>query len=109
MNYQPVTTGNQSNPSAGVQEHIDAEKAGEENVHKYVLFPLWSSVSNNPHNTDDDAAFGGKKPEFEGEKSESEAHVSPSSSAKTKKQDDKTKREAKGKSPVESLTGYKNF
>nr|GEW69800.1 hypothetical protein [Tanacetum cinerariifolium] len=109
MNYQPVTAGNQSNPSAGVQEHIDAEKAGEENVQQYVLFPLWSSVSNNPYNTDDDAAFGGKKPEFEGEKSESEAHVSPSSSAKTKKQDDKTKREAKGKSPIESLTGYKNL
>nr|GEY06074.1 hypothetical protein [Tanacetum cinerariifolium] len=41
MNYQPVTAGNQSNPSAG--------------------------------NTDDDAAFGGKKPEFEGEKPESES------------------------------------
>nr|GEU61387.1 copia protein [Tanacetum cinerariifolium] len=33
---------------------------------------------------------------------ESEVHVSPSSSAKTKKHDDKTKREAKGKSPVDT-------
>nr|GEU97387.1 hypothetical protein [Tanacetum cinerariifolium] len=42
MNYQPVTAGNQSNPSAGVQEQFDAEKAGEENAQQYVLFPLWS-------------------------------------------------------------------
>nr|GEX97079.1 ribonuclease H-like domain-containing protein [Tanacetum cinerariifolium] len=40
MNYQPVTVGNQSNPSAGIQEQFDAEKAGEENVQQYVLFPL---------------------------------------------------------------------
>nr|GFC96379.1 hypothetical protein [Tanacetum cinerariifolium] len=51
MNYQPVTAGNQSNPSAGVQELFDAEKAGEENVQRYVLFPLWSSSTRNPQNT----------------------------------------------------------
>nr|GEZ58016.1 ribonuclease H-like domain-containing protein [Tanacetum cinerariifolium] len=79
MNYQPVTAGNQCNPSAGVQEQFDAEKAGEENVQQYVLFPLWFFGSTNPQNTDDDAAFGGKKPEFEREKPESEVHVSPSS------------------------------
>nr|GEY78325.1 retrovirus-related Pol polyprotein from transposon TNT 1-94 [Tanacetum cinerariifolium] len=49
------------------------------------------------------------EPEFEGRKPESEIHVSPSSSAQTKKHDDKTKREAKGKSHVESLTGYRNL
>nr|GEV83893.1 hypothetical protein [Tanacetum cinerariifolium] len=38
MNYQPVTVDNQSNPSVGVQEQFDAEKAGEENVQQYVLF-----------------------------------------------------------------------
>nr|GFC75224.1 hypothetical protein [Tanacetum cinerariifolium] len=53
MNYQPVITGNQPNPSA--------------------------------------------------------VHVSLSSSAKTKKHDDKTKREAKGKSPVELSTGFRNL
>nr|GEX44670.1 putative reverse transcriptase, RNA-dependent DNA polymerase [Tanacetum cinerariifolium] len=53
-------------------------------------------------NTDDDAAFGGKEPE-------SEVYVSLSSSAQTKKHDDKTKREAKGKSHVESSTGYRNL
>nr|GEY21802.1 ribonuclease H-like domain-containing protein [Tanacetum cinerariifolium] len=36
-------------------------------------------------------------------------HFSPSSSAQTKKHKDKTKREAKGKSPIESSTGYRNL
>nr|GEY51497.1 hypothetical protein [Tanacetum cinerariifolium] len=60
-----------------------------------VNYELWSSGSKIPHNTDDDAAFGGKKPEFKGENLESKIHVSLSSSAQTKKHDDKTKREAK--------------
>nr|GEW99630.1 retrotransposon protein, putative, Ty1-copia subclass [Tanacetum cinerariifolium] len=60
-------------------------------------------------NTDNDAAFGGKKPEFEGRKPESEVYVSPSSSAQTKKHDDKSKREDKGKSPIELSTGYRNL
>nr|GEV12692.1 putative reverse transcriptase, RNA-dependent DNA polymerase [Tanacetum cinerariifolium] len=68
MNYQPVTTGNQSNPSAGVQEQFDAEKAGEENVQQYVLFPLRFFGFKNPQNTDDDAAFEVKEPEFEEKK-----------------------------------------
>nr|GEW04115.1 hypothetical protein [Tanacetum cinerariifolium] len=65
MNYQPVTTGNQSNPSASFQDKFDAKKQGRK-------------VTNNI-------------------------------SAQSKKYDDKTKREAKGKSHVESLTGYKNL
>nr|GFB83350.1 retrovirus-related Pol polyprotein from transposon TNT 1-94 [Tanacetum cinerariifolium] len=65
MNYQPVTTGNQSNPSAGIQEQHAAEKAREDDVQQYVFFPIWSF--------------------------------------------DKTKKEAKGKSPVESSTGYRNL
>nr|GEY00047.1 putative ribonuclease H-like domain-containing protein [Tanacetum cinerariifolium] len=108
MNYQPVTAGNQSNPSAGVQEQFDAEKAAEENVQQYVLFSLWSSGSRNPQNTDDDA-FEVKEPEFEGKKHESEVHVSLTSCAKTKKHNDKTTKESKGKSHVELSTGYSNL
>nr|GEX10525.1 hypothetical protein [Tanacetum cinerariifolium] len=93
MNFQPVTAENQSNPSAGFQDIFDVEKAGEESDQQYVLFPVWSSCSTNPQNTDGDAAFDEKKPE-------SKVIVSPSSSAQSKKQDDKTKREAKSKSPV---------
>nr|GEV49890.1 putative ribonuclease H-like domain-containing protein [Tanacetum cinerariifolium] len=62
--------------------------------------------------TDDysrDATFKVKEHEFEGRKHGSKVHVSPSSSAHLKKHDDKTKREAKGKSHVESLTRYKNL
>nr|GEW98495.1 copia protein [Tanacetum cinerariifolium] len=101
--------GNQSNPSVGVQEQFDVEKAKEENVQQYVFFPLWSSGSKDPQNTDGDVAFEAKEPEFEGKKPKSVVHVSPSSSAKTKKHDDKTKREAKGKSLVELSTGYRNL
>nr|GEZ54843.1 ribonuclease H-like domain-containing protein [Tanacetum cinerariifolium] len=104
MNYQPVSAGNQPNPSAGVQALFDAEKAGEGNVQQYVLFPSWSSGSKHPQNTDDDTTFEVKETEFEVEKPESQVHVSPSSNAKTKKHDDKTKREAKEKSPIELST-----
>nr|GEY06600.1 hypothetical protein [Tanacetum cinerariifolium] len=38
MNYQPVTAGNQSNPSAGVQEQFDVDEAGEEIEQQYVIF-----------------------------------------------------------------------
>nr|GFA68633.1 hypothetical protein [Tanacetum cinerariifolium] len=78
MNYQPVTTANQSNPIVGVQEQFDAEKARDDNVQQYVLFPLWSFSPTNPQNTDDDTAFGGEKHEFKERKPESEVHVSPS-------------------------------
>nr|GEY34561.1 copia protein [Tanacetum cinerariifolium] len=40
---------------------------------------------------------------------ESEVNASLSNSAQSKKHDDKTKREAKGKSPVESLIRYRNL
>nr|GEW97607.1 ribonuclease H-like domain-containing protein [Tanacetum cinerariifolium] len=60
-------------------------------------------------NTDGDASFKVKEPEFEGRKPQSKVYVSPSSSAQTKEHDDKTKREAKGKSHIESSIGYRNL
>nr|GEU61262.1 reverse transcriptase domain-containing protein [Tanacetum cinerariifolium] len=98
MNYQPVTTDNQSNPSSGAQEQFDAEKAKEEIIQQYVLFHVWSSGFTNPHNTDGDDAFDEKEPKFKGRKPEFEVNVSSSSSTQSKKHDDKTKREAKSKS-----------
>nr|GFA21005.1 hypothetical protein [Tanacetum cinerariifolium] len=95
MNYQSVIAGNQPNSSVGIQEHFDAAKAREGNVQQYVLFPLWSFGSKDPQNTNSNATFEVKEPE-------SKVYVSPSCSAKTKTHDDKTKREAKGKSPVDS-------
>nr|GEW11089.1 hypothetical protein [Tanacetum cinerariifolium] len=49
------------------------------------------------------------EPKFDKKKPESEVIVSPSSSAQSKKHNDKTKREAKGKSHIESYTGYRNL
>nr|GEV01008.1 hypothetical protein [Tanacetum cinerariifolium] len=109
MNYQPVTSGNQCNPSAGFQDNFDAEKAGEEIDQQYVLFPVWSSGFTNPKNFDRDATVDGKEPDFDAKKPDSKVIVSPSSSAQLKKQEDKTKREAKGKSHVESFTGYRDL
>nr|GFB10868.1 ribonuclease H-like domain-containing protein [Tanacetum cinerariifolium] len=42
MNYHPVLTENQSNPTADFQ---DTEKAGEEGNQTYVLFPVLSDGS----------------------------------------------------------------
>nr|GEX15958.1 putative ribonuclease H-like domain-containing protein [Tanacetum cinerariifolium] len=68
------------------------------------IFLVGYSVSSKAfRNTDGDAAFDEKEPEFEGRKPQSEVYVSPSGSAQTKKHDDKNKREAKGKSPVETM------
>nr|GFC43659.1 putative ribonuclease H-like domain-containing protein [Tanacetum cinerariifolium] len=83
---------------------LSQNKAGEGNVQQYVLFPLWSSGSKDPQNTNDDVTFEVKEPEFEVEKPESKVYVSSSSSAKPKKHDDKTKREAKGKSLVNGVS-----
>nr|GEX41459.1 hypothetical protein [Tanacetum cinerariifolium] len=58
------------------------------------------------YNYDGNASFDGKEHDFDARKPESEVNVSPSSSAQSRKQDDKTKKEAKGKSRVESFTGY---
>nr|GEY85813.1 ribonuclease H-like domain-containing protein [Tanacetum cinerariifolium] len=89
MNYQPVTASNQSNPSTGFQDKFDAEKAGEESDQKYVLFPVCFSGSTNSQNTDGDAAFDEKEPEFNEKKPESQVNVSPRSSVQSKKHDDK--------------------
>nr|GEV14208.1 putative ribonuclease H-like domain-containing protein [Tanacetum cinerariifolium] len=109
LENKPNVAGNQSNPSAGVQEQFHAEKAREEIEQQYVIFPVWSFGSINPQNTDGDAAFDKKEPEFDKKKPECEVNVSSSSSAQSKKQDDKTKREAKDEIPVESFIGYRNL
>nr|GEV99265.1 putative ribonuclease H-like domain-containing protein [Tanacetum cinerariifolium] len=109
MNYQPVTAGNQTNSSACFQDKFDAEKAKEEINQQYVLFSVWSSGSTNPQNYDGDAAFDGKEHDFDAKKPESEVILSLSFSAQLRKHDDKTKTEAKGKSPIESFTGYRDL
>nr|GEU49592.1 putative ribonuclease H-like domain-containing protein [Tanacetum cinerariifolium] len=60
-------------------------------------------------NNDGDAAFYRKEHDFDAKNPEFEVSVSLSSSAQSRKQDDKTKKEAKGKSLVESFTGYRDL
>nr|GFD38396.1 hypothetical protein [Tanacetum cinerariifolium] len=57
MNYHPVPTENQSNPTAGFQ---DTEKVGEEGKQAYVLFPILSDGFTNPMNNKD-AHTGGNE------------------------------------------------
>nr|GEW54387.1 putative ribonuclease H-like domain-containing protein [Tanacetum cinerariifolium] len=110
MNYHPVTAGNQTNSGAGFQDNLDAEKAGEKVDQSYMHFSMWLSVSStNPQNNAEDAAFDGKEHDFDVKKPESKVILSLSSSAQSKEQDDKTMKEAKGKSPVESVTGYRDL
>nr|GEZ38413.1 hypothetical protein [Tanacetum cinerariifolium] len=107
MNYQPVTAGNQSNPSAGFQEEFDARKTREEATQQYILFPVWSTGSSNPQNTEGDATFDGN--EHSAEHRESTVNLSPRSSALSGEQDDITKKRDKGKSHVDYFTGNRDF
>nr|GFA97791.1 retrovirus-related Pol polyprotein from transposon TNT 1-94 [Tanacetum cinerariifolium] len=85
------------------------EKAWEEINQQYVLFPVWSFGSTNHQNYDGDASFDGKEHDFDAKKPESDVILSRSSSAQSRKQDDKTKKEAKGKSPIESFTRFRDL
>nr|GEW63277.1 hypothetical protein [Tanacetum cinerariifolium] len=60
-------------------------------------------------NNEEDAVCDGKEHDFDAKKLESEVILSPSSSAQSRKQYDKTKKEAKGKSHVKSVTGYRDL
>nr|GEW09654.1 hypothetical protein [Tanacetum cinerariifolium] len=106
MNYQQVITGNQTNPSVGFQDKFDAKKAGDEDDQQYVLFPVWSSGSTNPHNNDEDYTFDEK--EHDAKKPKSKVNVSLSSSAQSGKQDDKTKKKTKGKIPTVGQNSLNN-
>nr|GEZ09767.1 ribonuclease H-like domain-containing protein [Tanacetum cinerariifolium] len=125
MNYQPVYAGNQTNTGAGFQDNFDAEKAGEEEQDDKIqkeakgkshvesvtgyrdLNAEFQDCSENSSN--EDAAFDGKEHDFDVKKPESKVILSPSSSAQSKEQDDKIQKEAKGKSHVESVTGYRDL
>nr|GFC39703.1 putative ribonuclease H-like domain-containing protein [Tanacetum cinerariifolium] len=98
--YHPVLAENQSNPTAGFQ---DTEKAGEEGTHTYVLFSVLSDGSTNPKNNKD-AHTGGNEHNDDIQKS-----VSPSCGDQAKEQGDKAVSKDKGKSPVVTITGFRNL
>ncbi|GKE89446.1 putative ribonuclease H-like domain-containing protein, partial [Tanacetum coccineum] len=64
MNYQPVTTWNQTNKNTGPQEangdtclkkSVGARQSEEKNVstQQYIVFPLWSSISSSYKSSDE--------------------------------------------------------
>nr|GFC74968.1 hypothetical protein [Tanacetum cinerariifolium] len=92
INYHPVLAENQTNSNAGFQ---DTKKAKEEGTQTYVLFPLLSD--------------GSTKHDNDVQKSVSPDFHSSSCGDQTKKQGDKAENKDKGKSPVVTITGFRDL
>nr|GEX82845.1 hypothetical protein [Tanacetum cinerariifolium] len=106
INYHPVIAENQSNTHAGFQ---DKKKAGEEGIQSYVLFLMLSDGSINSQNNNKDAHADGKEHDGDIQKSVSPNIHSSSSGAQTRKQGDKTENKDKGKSPVVTITRFRDL
>nr|GEY33208.1 hypothetical protein [Tanacetum cinerariifolium] len=106
MNYHPVIAENQTNSHAGLQ---DTSKAEEEVTHTYVLFPVLSDGFINSQNKNKDALIDGKEHDDDIQKSVSPDIHSLSSGAQKRKQGDKTENKDKGKSPVVTITGFRDL
>nr|GFA97752.1 putative ribonuclease H-like domain-containing protein [Tanacetum cinerariifolium] len=105
MNYHPVLAENQTNSNASFQ---DTEKAREEGTQTYVLFPVLSDGFTNPKNnkyahTDekehDDAIHKSVSPDIH----------SSSCGDQTREQGDKAENKDKGKSPIVTITGFRDL
>nr|GEZ60353.1 uncharacterized mitochondrial protein AtMg00810-like [Tanacetum cinerariifolium] len=105
INYHPVLAENQTNSNAGFQ---DLEKAGEEGTQTYVLFPVLSDGSTNPKNTKD-AHTGGNEHNNDIQKSVSRDIHSSSCGDQAREQGDKAVNKDKGKSPVVTITGFRDL
>nr|GFB72793.1 hypothetical protein [Tanacetum cinerariifolium] len=106
MNYHLVIAENQTNSHAGLH---DIEKAGEEVAHTYGLFPVLSDGFINSHNKKKDALVDRKEHDNDIQKSMSPDIYFSSSGAQTRKQGDKTENKDKGKSPVVTITGFRDL
>nr|GEV26653.1 hypothetical protein [Tanacetum cinerariifolium] len=84
-------------------------KVGKETIsaQQYVMLPLWSTGSQDPHNTDDDVVDAA----FDVKENENDVHVYANGSDKSdnKKHNEKAKRYDKGKSLIDSLTRARDF
>nr|GFD44934.1 hypothetical protein [Tanacetum cinerariifolium] len=110
MNYHQVIAETQTNSNAGFQ---DTKKAVEEGTQTYVLFPVLSHGSTNSQNNNKDALTDRKEHDDDHDddtqKSLSPDIHSSSSGAQTRKQGDKTENKDKGKSPVVTITGFRDL
>nr|GFB72712.1 ribonuclease H-like domain-containing protein [Tanacetum cinerariifolium] len=84
------------------------QKQGE-GTQTYVLFPMLSDGSTNPKNNNKDALVDGKEHHDDIQKSVSPDIHSLSCGDQTRKQDDKTENKDKGKSPVVTITGFRDL
>nr|GEX98611.1 retrovirus-related Pol polyprotein from transposon TNT 1-94 [Tanacetum cinerariifolium] len=87
----------------------DTEKAEEEGTHTYLLFHVLSDGFTNSQNKNKDDLIDGKDHDDDIQKSVSLDILSSSSDAQTKKQGDKTENKDKGKSPVVTISGFKDL
>nr|GFD31419.1 hypothetical protein [Tanacetum cinerariifolium] len=74
-----------------------------------MLFPVLSDGSTNSQNNNKDALVDGKEHHDDIQKSVSPYIHSLSSGAQTRKQGDKTENKDKGKSPVVTITGFRDL
>nr|GFC59564.1 putative ribonuclease H-like domain-containing protein [Tanacetum cinerariifolium] len=86
----------------------DTKKAGEEGTQTYVLFPVLSDGSTNSKNNKD-AHTDGKEHDDDIQKSLSPDIHSSSCGDQTREQGDKAENKDKGKSPVVTITGFKDL
>nr|GEW61061.1 hypothetical protein [Tanacetum cinerariifolium] len=107
MNYILVSTGNQTDKNAGPQDTNGNVATKDERTP--ILKTFLTGLENQLSLKVKDAAFDGKEHDFKVKKPKSKVILSPSSSAQLKEQDDKKKKEAKRKSPVESVTRYRDL
>nr|GEY83372.1 ribonuclease H-like domain-containing protein [Tanacetum cinerariifolium] len=105
MNYHPVLAENQTNSNAGFQ---DTEKAKEEGTQTYVLFPVLSDGSTNPKNNKN-IHTDGKENDDDIQKSVSPDIHSSNCGDQTREQGDKAENKDKGKSPVVTITGFRDL
>nr|GEV26389.1 putative ribonuclease H-like domain-containing protein [Tanacetum cinerariifolium] len=86
-------------------------RKGEEGTHTYVLFPVLSDGSTNPHNNNKDgyALVDGKEHDDDIQKFMFFDIHSLSSGAQSRKQGDKTENKDKGKSHVVTIIGFNDL
>nr|GEZ72311.1 putative ribonuclease H-like domain-containing protein [Tanacetum cinerariifolium] len=81
----------------------------EEGTHTYVLFPMLSDGSTNSQNNNKDALVDGKEHDDDIQKYVFSYIHSSSSGAQTRKQGDKTENKDKGKSPIVTITRFRDL
>ncbi|GKD06098.1 putative ribonuclease H-like domain-containing protein [Tanacetum coccineum] len=100
MNYEPISTGNQTNNDAGIETNVNAVQTGQEKAsnHEYILLPFLTSDSQGPKSSDDEFVDDAEKkndaqyPAKDGDKNGHEKDVRDQEEALRKQFDQETER-----------------